>query len=883
QLVVCQNDKEHQHFAGQDCAACARNAFMAKVVSAQELMAGSQQQATVAKASKVATPASAPVPPPKPAHLPKHTTPASAALSAIYKTIIASIALPIMAILTFWGLLQLFSMLSDSFASSRPTQHNTKATVATLVSSTTSTTQTANSFKVGEVFKDCKDCPGMVALPSGELAKSSPQSGPPAAQVVGMSRAVPQGFALHPDRRTLASLRGGGVELSDLKTLTITRKLGIDAPASSAVIFSPDGNLVAVGHEQGEVSVWRLDGRRVARVKGHMDRVVALAFSPDGKRLATGGYDGSVQVWPTTTWNRITTIDGVVTPNSQAVLGVQFSSDGQFLYVLETLYDNDERINPRTRVLSAWKTATWTEVGRLSWRLKYMDYKGNPNPLDVPFTISNWGSPQLFVASDDGHGYPKKVVPPTASKLRSITVGGCFPEIADPEALPPSDSWATAMTAYSQKGWLAAAYLKGESYEYSPGIALIPLGKGQAGRNWQTSKQSIQLAFDGGERLYSLSTDGQIIAWNLDSLPSLPTEKTSQISEATDRCSANTPVPVTQIASTKKRKALSQVAKWQLDPELKKTLLSWQSDFPSRLELVGEKLTLWGPRGRITLDAKTGSVIERDVPLANDSILISGASSERYVVRADSLLVVDKATGAQRLVEQNPGWRLMAASVAGDYVATSWEKSSAPPPQPVEFHILSMKNGEKRVIQPVPFVSMNHGVFATIYSPLSFMLTSDGSWLGYQVDGEFGYWVLLDTKTGKDFKLMKPLQSFEGPRLLEHDTRWMGLRVFNVETAQYEVLMRPHPSRIPSDNARRPHKQRFLQGAISAGARYALSGAFDGSVKLWDVVARAEVAGTGKTGSAILANGFDRANENRFFSLHWDGTFTLWQIKGSSQ
>ncbi|MGH7170785.1 MAG: WD40 repeat domain-containing protein, partial [Gemmataceae bacterium] len=62
---------------------------------------------------------------------------------------------------------------------------------------------------------------------------------------------------------------------------------------------SPDGQTAAGGG--WTLRLWDVTGKSLHVLRGHSERVEAIAFSPDGKTLASGGYDGKVYLWETAT------------------------------------------------------------------------------------------------------------------------------------------------------------------------------------------------------------------------------------------------------------------------------------------------------------------------------------------------------------------------------------------------------------------------------------------------------------------------------------------------------------------------------------------------------------------------------------------------------
>ena len=96
------------------------------------------------------------------------------------------------------------------------------------------------------------------------------------------------------------------------------------APVRS-VAFAPQARIVAVGCDDGTVTLWDVAGRtRLRTLTAHVGDVYSMAFSPDGTRLATGGNDGSLRLWDCTSWERV--LDR--RDHRSYVHSVRFSPDG---------------------------------------------------------------------------------------------------------------------------------------------------------------------------------------------------------------------------------------------------------------------------------------------------------------------------------------------------------------------------------------------------------------------------------------------------------------------------------------------------------------------------------------------------------------------------
>jgi WD40 repeat protein len=91
-----------------------------------------------------------------------------------------------------------------------------------------------------------------------------------------------------------------------------------------SIAYSPKGDRVALGGNDGTVTLWTPAGQRLQTLMGHQAAVHALAFSPDGDLLVSGASDKTIKLW-----NREGTLITTLNHHSAGVHGIAFSPDGR--------------------------------------------------------------------------------------------------------------------------------------------------------------------------------------------------------------------------------------------------------------------------------------------------------------------------------------------------------------------------------------------------------------------------------------------------------------------------------------------------------------------------------------------------------------------------
>ena len=130
--------------------------------------------------------------------------------------------------------------------------------------------------------------------------------------------------------------------------------------------------------------MWNPDtGALKVRLKGHTDRISALAFSSDGATLASGSWDRTIRLWNTHTAELKTAFEG----QRREIQSLAFAPDGKTLASGSGWEDT---------IIRLWDTDIAQQIGRLETYTRWV--------YALAFSPDIQGTSGMFLASGSGDG-----------------------------------------------------------------------------------------------------------------------------------------------------------------------------------------------------------------------------------------------------------------------------------------------------------------------------------------------------------------------------------------------------------------------------------------------------------------------------------------------
>jgi periodic tryptophan protein 2 len=135
--------------------------------------------------------------------------------------------------------------------------------------------------------------------------------------------------------------------LYEMPGCTNIHRLSVSNSALNAININSTGEWLAIGAaELGQLLVWEWKSESyVLKQQGHLYGLNALDFSPEGQFIATGGEDGKVKVWNVLSGFCVVTFKEHIAP----VTGVKFIGQGQGKAVLSSSLDGTVRAHDLLR------------------------------------------------------------------------------------------------------------------------------------------------------------------------------------------------------------------------------------------------------------------------------------------------------------------------------------------------------------------------------------------------------------------------------------------------------------------------------------------------------------------------------------------------------
>ncbi|MFW2383566.1 MAG: toll/interleukin-1 receptor domain-containing protein [Acidimicrobiales bacterium] len=210
------------------------------------------------------------------------------------------------------------------------------------------------------------------------------------------------------------------VEVGGTERLRVRTRL--EGESNLAVAWSPDGERIVVGGDQGHATVWAVDSgeQRLELVDSRSEHDLrSLAWSPDGTSIAAGYSDSLIRIWDVGQGDLTQVLEG----HNAEVLDLDWSPDG--LMVVSASADATVRL---------WEVETGLQVGsplaRADWRADVSAAAWAPDGSRIA-TAFNVGTVQIWAGLSETEACARAAQALGPEALAGV-IEGDGPVCADP-------------------------------------------------------------------------------------------------------------------------------------------------------------------------------------------------------------------------------------------------------------------------------------------------------------------------------------------------------------------------------------------------------------------------------------------------------------------
>ncbi len=315
-----------------------------------------------------------------------------------------------------------------------------------------------------------------------ELELPSPTRGKPpgAVEYSATFKDLAEKMAMSPDgAKIVVAGAGGQIQLLEANTLKIVKSVDAGGPVA-AIDISADGKEVLTAGPGNDVLVWNLEtGKNTRKFTGHSGDVRAVACSPDGSRVASTDSVGTLRIWDFAEGKLLYTLTGKKYPDDPPTEGivtdaVTYSPDGRFIVT--------EANDVKARV---WDAVRGAELRMVP----------NHDGTAASVAISPNGS---LVSTTRGGGILRLWKMDSGTVVRSIS--GLEGDVSCSVFAMDEFTVFTGANDNTVRQWDIETGLELRRFK----LAGVPTGL---------------VCSPDGKRVYSLSPDAGVVAWEINTLP----------------------------------------------------------------------------------------------------------------------------------------------------------------------------------------------------------------------------------------------------------------------------------------------------------------------------------------------------------------------------